>query len=158
MWFGHEILHYAWRMLELVGLWALLCVGAFVGMGILVVGSCWMSVQYDKMFPQKAPNYVAGIQSGKDTWRRKEDAGIVYMGGHVMAERWGDSLTTVGKVVIWPFRMLGLALVGILMVLWTIACAFGRGTRNTGRFMVAGHHTVKYRTCPKILITEDEAA
>ncbi len=156
LWFGHELLHYAWRMLELVGLWALLCVGAFAGLTILIVGSCWMSVQYDKMFPSKygGPSSIAAIPSSRESWRRKEDAGIVYQGGHIMAERWGDSLATAGNVVVWPFKMVGLALVGILMVLWTIACAFGRGTRNTGRFMVAGHHTVKYRTCPRITITK----
>ena len=35
------------------------------------------------------------------------------------------------------------------------ACATGRGLRTTGKFFVIGHHSVKYRTCPRIHITQD---
>lgn len=33
-----------------------------------------------------------------------------------------------------------------------IFCRIGRGFKFVGRFLVAGHHAVKYRTCPKVIV------
>ncbi len=44
----------------------------------------------------------------------------------------------------------GLAAVGIHV--WTFLCWIGRGFRGTGRFFAAGHHAVKYRTCPRVVV------
>lgn len=51
----------------------------------------------------------------------------------------------VAQVVVVPFKATG-------RVTKRGFCKVGRGFASTGKFFVIGHHTVKYRTCPRIKI------
>lgn len=49
---------------------------------------------------------------------------------------------------------LGKALGWFADKVWDGLCAIGRGGKFTGNFVAAGHHAVKYRTCPKVTIVD----
>ena len=54
------------------------------------------------------------------------------------------------------FGAIGAVLLGTAAVVVALARRIGGATTTTGKFFIMGHHTLKSRTCPKIVITSGD--
>jgi hypothetical protein len=65
------------------------------------------------------------------------------------------SVCLVGKTVRMAYRATTATIMAPVALFLAILTLIGRSTKSTGKFFVIGHHAVKYRTCPRIEITQD---
>jgi len=160
-----------WMALRVAGPMVGLAIGYGVGLSILMLGSLWIMVKLDGRHDRRWDAMMAGRTYGIDA-REAPDSVFFLKARASLDKRLGraaHALSPAAHVTSRGFALFGRGIAKgasrVASGVSTAASVAGRGTvamaggtaqsvHRTRSFFAVAHHAIKYRTCPRIEITE----
>lgn len=152
--FAYSIPHGFTHFLALAGVDILRVLVSFAVAGVLIVGLMYLVYAADKGAaaldgPEKPSRVGMALDRilGQYSPVQKDPGRLAIAAGKVV--------TGFGRVLGWIAMGFGMVFFAIGYALWVIARSAGRSALFVTRFFIEGHHSVKYRTCPRIKVTSE---